>query len=127
MVVDVANFSGHPIQLGAGTPLGEAEEVSKDWSCMAANMAGLEDDGQYQQAMSWEPTLATTKEKINNMVQWVDKTLLQVEVAALQDMLLWNWDVFMPVLQQPGAVRHPPHQIEVEGHHPSSAHHVGHH
>lgn len=68
MMVDVANFSGQPTHLGAGTPLGEAKELDGDWLCVVVDVVDYDGASPYGAVMSWELTSATTDEQIEEMV-----------------------------------------------------------
>jgi hypothetical protein len=48
----------------------------------------------------------------------MDLDLSKADVGRLEELLMWNWDVFALALLAPGKARHEVHWIEVEGHHP---------
>lgn len=54
-ITSMANFSHHRINLSAGTPVGEAEEVESDWTCAVLGDSLTGQEAAYQGCMTWEP------------------------------------------------------------------------
>jgi hypothetical protein len=75
MVTSLANFSWHPIQLSAGTLVGEVEEVEVDWTCtviskdstpegMGLGQGFDKEESLYQGTLSWKPMLVAMDDDI---------------------------------------------------------------
>jgi len=144
-IASLANFSHHAIHLHMGTPVGEAEEVEANWTCVVIDTPmdeecteagmpqsfGTKDrvqhrdntsEAPYMGALSWALMDVATDDNIWCMVAQADKDLMPEEAAQLMALLIDNRDMFTPSLTHPGQANHAPHKINVQGHQPVKSH-----
>ncbi len=120
VAVSVANVLRSSTVLKSGTKLAISQTAVEDHITSVVQHGDAEGVLRYADSMAWEDTKGgLTDDEVEWMLKGADAGLTEEHKAQLERLLCNNGDVFTPPsLKPPGAARHIPHRIDMQGHAP---------